>query len=221
MIKNNFFWLLLALFVFLIIVPATDDLGILSKPIVRALAFSWLVFIGIWSLRGSGRPFAVGIAFVIAGIVFNVLAVNLASPVYLYASFVALFGFLLLSISFTLKQVAMETDISPNRLVGAVCVYLLLGVIWAVAYTMLEMISPGSFGGFTPLRGRGWDSEWLYFSFVTMTTLGYGDILPVSATARALAYMQAVFGQLYVAILVAGLVSALISSRQRDKHNDN
>jgi hypothetical protein len=219
--KHNFFWLLLALFVFLVIVPATDDLGILSKPIVRALAFSCLVFIGIWSLRGSGRPFAVGMAFVIAGIVFNVLAVNLASPVYLYGSFVALFGFLLLAISFTLKQVAMETDISPNRLVGAVCVYLLLGVIWAVAYTMLEMISPGSFGGFTPLRGRGWDSEWLYFSFVTMTTLGYGDILPVSATARALAYMQAVFGQLYVAILVAGLVSALISSRQSNKQNDD
>jgi len=212
---------LLALFVFLIIVPAADDLGILSKPIVRALAFSCLVFIGIWSLRGSGRPFAVGIAFVITGIVFNVLAVNLASPVYLYASFAALFGFLLVAISFTLKQVAMETDISPNRLVGAVCVYLLLGVIWAVAYTILEMISPESFGGFTPLQGRGWDSEWLYFSFVTMTTLGYGDILPVSATARALAYMQAVFGQLYVAILVAGLVSALISSRQSNKQNDD
>lgn len=221
MIKNNFSWLLLALFVFLIIVPAADDLGILSKPIVRALAFSCLVFIGIWSLRGSGRPFAVGIAFVITGIVFNVLAVNLASPVYLYASFAALFGFLLVAISFTLKQVAMETDISPNRLVGAVCVYLLLGVIWAVAYTILEMISPESFGGFTPLQGRGWDSEWLYFSFVTMTTLGYGDILPVSATARALAYMQAVFGQLYVAILVAGLVSALISSRQSNKQNDD
>jgi hypothetical protein len=54
-----------------------------------------------------------------------------------------------------------------------------------------------------------------------MTTLGYGDILPVSATARALAYMQAVFGQLYVAILVAGLVSALISSRQSNKQNDD
>ena len=212
---------MLALLVFLIGVPTADDLAIVSRPGVRVLAFSCLMVIGIWSLRGSGRWFSVGIAFVIAGIVFNVLAVNLASPVYLYASFAALFGFLLLAISFTLKQIAIATDISPNRLVGAVCVYLLLGVIWAVAYTMLEMISPGSFGGFTPLQGRGWDSEWLYFSFVTMTTLGYGDILPVSATARALAYMQAVFGQLYVAILVAGLVSALISSRQSNKQNDD
>ena len=62
---------------------------------------------------------------------------------------------------------------------------------------------------------RGWDSEWLYFSFVTMTTLGYGDILPISATARGLAYMQAVVGQFYIAMLVAGLVGAYISDRQK------
>ncbi len=217
--KNNFFWLLLALLIFLVLVPVANDLAIASQSIVRALAFSCLVLIGIWSLRGSGRPFSVGMAFVIAGIVFNVLALELSSIVYLYASFAALFGFLLTAISFTLKQVAITTDISANRLVGAVCVYLLLGVIWAVAYTILEMVSPGSFGGFTPLQGRGWDHEWLYFSFVTMTTLGYGDLLPVSDTARALAYMQAVFGQLYVAILVAGLVSAYISARQSGNGN--
>ncbi len=101
--KNNLSWLLLALLVFLIGVPAADDVAIVSRPGARALAFSCLVVIGIWSLRGSGRPFAVGIAFVIAGIVFNVLAVNLASPVYLYASFVALFGFLLLAFFFVFR----------------------------------------------------------------------------------------------------------------------
>lgn len=215
--KNNFFWLLLALLIFLILVPVASDLAVTSQPIMRALAFSCLVLVGIWSLRGSGRPFTVGMTFAIAGIVFNILALEFSQSVYLYASFAALFGFLLTAISFTLKQVALGTDISPNRLVGAVCVYLLLGVIWAVAYTILEMVSPGSFGGFTPLQSRGWDDEWLYFSFVTMTTLGYGDLLPLSATARALAYMQAVFGQLYVAILVAGLVSAYISARQNGK----
>ena len=150
-------------------------------------------------------------AFVVAGVLLNVLAINLLSAVFLYGSFAALFGFLLIAISYTLKQVVVGTDISANRLVGAVCIYLLLGVIWAVAYSVLEFISPGSFQGFALLEDRGWDSEWLYFSFVTMTTLGYGDISPISATARVLAYMQAVFGQFYVAILVAGLVGAYIS----------
>jgi voltage-gated potassium channel len=124
-----------------------------------------------------------------------------------------LFSFLLISIFCTFKQVVFDTEISTNRLVGAVCIYLLLGVIWAVAYSILEMTFPGSFQGFLPLEDREWDSEWLYLSFVTMTTLGYGDISPVSAIARALAYIQAIFGQFYIAILVAGLVGAHIFDR--------
>ncbi len=219
--KNNFSWLLLALLVFLIGVPVADDLTILSRPTVRALMFSCLLIIGVWSLKGSGRFFSVGMTFVLIGITLNVLSVNLPSQVFVYGSFAALFGFLLIAISCTLKQVVVGTEISANRLVGAVCIYLLLGVIWAVAYTVLNMISPGSFQGFSLLADRAWDSEWLYFSFVTMTTLGYGDISPISATARSLAYMQAVFGQLYVAILVAGLVGAYISSRQSNKQNDD
>ncbi len=212
---------MLALLVFLIGVPVADDLTMLSRPAVRALLFSCLLIIGVWSLKGSGRFFSVGMTFVLIGITLNVLSVNLPSQVFVYGSFAALFGFLLIAISCTLKQVVVGTEISANRLVGAVCIYLLLGVIWAVAYTVLNMISPGSFQGFSPLADRAWDSEWLYFSFVTMTTLGYGDISPVSATARALAYMQAVFGQLYVAILVAGLVGVYISSRQSNKQNDD
>jgi len=68
----------------------------------------------------------------------------------------------------------------------------------------------------TYFDGLGWDSNWLYFSFVTMTTLGYGDILPVSATARGLAYMQAIVGQFYIAVLVAGLVGAYVSTKSSD-----
>ncbi|MBU2677629.1 MAG: two pore domain potassium channel family protein, partial [Gammaproteobacteria bacterium] len=128
----------------------------------------------------------------------------------MYGSLLAVIGFLLVAITYTLRQVAIGTDISANRIAGAVCVYLLLGVIWALAYATVELAAPGSFAGFTAWTDRGFDSEWLYFSFVTMTTLGYGDLLPISATARAMAYMQAVFGQFYIAILVAGLVGVYI-----------
>lgn len=154
-------------------------------------------------------------AFVAAGIVLNVLAINLHSAPLQHVSLLALIGFLFVAIVYTLKQVAFGTEVSANRLVGAVCVYLLLGTIWAMSYSIVELAYPGSFAGFTPWADRGWDSEWIYFSFVTMTTLGYGDILPISATARAMAYMQAILGQFYVAVLVAGLVSAYISERKR------
>ena len=211
--KNNFFWLLLALFVFLIGVPLADDLTMLPGPVVKSFVSSCLLVIGIWSLKSSARFFSVGIALVIAGIILNVLVASFPSAVFLYGSLAALFSFLLISIFCTFKQVVFDTEISANRLVGAVCIYLLLGVIWAVAYSILEMTFPGSFQGFLPLEDREWDSEWLYLSFVTMTTLGYGDISPVSAIARALAYIQAIFGQFYIAILVAGLVGAHISHR--------
>jgi len=218
--KGNFSWLLAALLVFLLGVPLADDLMMLSGPVVKSLVFSCLLVIGVWSLQGSGRFFSVGITLVIAGITLNVLAAIFPSTVFLYGSLAALFGFLLISIFWTFNQVVLSTEISANRLVGAVCIYLLLGVIWAVAYSILGMAFPGSFQGFSPLADPEWDSEWLYFSFVTMTTLGYGDISPVSATARALAYIQAIFGQFYIAILVAGLVGAHILRRDNTKADE-
>ena len=217
--KNNFFWLLVALLIFLLGVPIADDHSTLSGPVVRSLVFSCLLVIGAWSLKGFGRFYFAGIALAIAGIILNVLAVSLPSAVSLYGSLAALFGFLLIAVFCTFKKVVVGTDVSTNRLVGSVCIYLLLGVIWAVAYSVLEMIYSGSFQGFSALEDREWDSEWLYFSFSTMTTLGYGDILPVSATARALANMQTVIGQFYLAILVASLVGAFVS--RRDGRNED
>lgn len=213
--KTNFLYLLIALLFVLVAIPLADDLDISRLPIVRALIFSGLMIVGAWSLRGGGRSFKIGMTFVVVGVVLNVLAANTDSAAFLHASSLALVGFLFVAITHTLRQVAVGTDINANRLVGAVCVYLLLGVIWAMCYSLVDAFSPGSFAGFAPMDDRGWDSEWLYISFVTMTTLGYGDILPVSATARGLAYMQAVVGQFYIAVLVAGLVGAYIGSRQQ------
>ena len=211
--RTNFYYLFLGLLIFLLAIPLANDLGLASAPVVRVMVFSAMLIIGVWSLGSGGHYFRLGLAFVAAGVVLNTLAINLHSPPLQYSSLLALIGFLFVAIAYTLKQVAFGTEVNANRLVGAVCVYLLLGVIWALAYSIVELATPGSFAGFTPWADRGWDSEWIYFSFVTMTTLGYGDILPISATARAMAYMQAVFGQFYVAVLVAGLVSAYISQK--------
>lgn len=212
--KTNFFYLLVALLFLLLSVPITDDLRGISAPVAKAVVFSVMLLIGIWSLRGSGRFFSIGLAFVVAGFVLNIVAIYSHITFFQYSAILAVMGFLFVTITFTLRQVVVGTEINANRLVGAICVYLMLGVIWALAYSLVELAAPGSFGGVAAGQDAGWDSEWLYFSFVTLTTLGYGDILPLSALARALAYMEAVTGQFYVAILVAGLVSAYISDRQ-------
>ena len=214
--RTNFVYLLIALLILLIVIPLADDLSLTRAPLVRALVFSCLLIIGVWSLKGGGRYFTVGIAFVIAGVMLNVLAINMPAQVLQYASILSLIGFMLVAITFTMKQVAIGSDINNNRIVGAICVYLLLGVIWAMTYTVIDMVLPGSFAGFSPMANLGWDSEWLYFSFVTMTTLGYGDILPVSAIARGFAYMQAIVGHFYIAVLVAGIVGAYVSNRNKN-----
>jgi len=197
-------------------VPLADEVDA-DSPAVGALSFSLLAMIGIWSLRGGGYLYRLGVFFVVTVIAINFIGLILHDTV-LFGTFAAVFGFLLVSTLFTLNRVVRGTEVSANRLMGAVCIYLMLGVIWAVVYTIVAMADPQAFRGIKAPDGRGWDSGWLYFSFITMTTVGYGDVAPVSAIARTLAYLQAIFGQFYIAILVAGLVGAYITARGRERH---
>ncbi len=212
--------MLAALLILLVGVPLGSDFPVLSGPLLRGLLFSCLLLVGLWSLRSSDLVFRTGMAIAVVGIVMNVIGIRSNSAVFIYGSFAATFAFLALAVVSTLRQVVAGTEVSANRLVGAVCVYLLLGILWAIAYTVLDRLTEGSFRGSASVEALGWDAEWLYFSFVTMTTLGYGDISPLSATARMLAYVQAVFGQFYIAVLVAGLVSAYISNRAAASPSD-
>ena len=212
---GNYTWLVVALMLLLVGIPVADYFDVISGSFARAFAFSILLGIGVLSLKGGGRIYPITMAIAVIGILLNIAAVNTDQPYLNYGAFLAIMSFLVITIFVTFRHVARFTDISSNRIVGAVGVYLSMGVLWAVAYTVIELVWPGSFSDFgTHVKGE-WDSEWLYFSFVTMTTLGYGDIVPLSPIARLLAYLQAVFGQLYIAILIAGLVSAYISSKDR------
>ncbi len=211
---KNFSGLLVALLVFLVGEAVLDQTRLLTSAARQALTVSWLLGVGVWSLRGFGHYFRLGIGFAATGVVLNALAVPFDDIGFTLGALLALIAFLLIAIWCTLRQVIGGIEISANRLVGAVSLYLMLGVLWAVVYTLVEISAPGSFSGLPTANSEDWDSSWLYFSFVTMTTLGYGDLVPVSAVARMLAYMQAVFGQFYIAILVAGLVSAYISAHR-------
>jgi hypothetical protein len=97
-----------------------------------------------------------------------------------------------------------------DRVFGAVVLYLLLGLIWAFAYQLAHSLSPNAFSG--NANGGGL-AQWAYFSFVTLTTVGYGDITPVALGARSLAILEALVGQLYPAVIIARLVSLQVSSQ--------
>ena len=101
---------------------------------------------------------------------------------------------------------------------GALCVFVLFGMCWANVYTLLERLAPGSFAidfaryhvdaGADPFAAAG---VFTYYSFVTLTTVGYGDIVPASATARWLVWLEAVFGQFYMAVFVSRLIGLQVS----------
>jgi len=98
---------------------------------------------------------------------------------------------------------------TPDRVAGAIAVYLLLGLLWALVYGMVSSTDPDAFTGLASfsLEESGAQQDFIYFSFVTLTTLGYGDMSPVSPFAKTLAWFEAVFGQLYLAVTIARLVS--------------
>ena len=95
--------------------------------------------------------------------------------------------------------------ITTDRIMGAVALYLLFGVVWGNAYEIVALADPAAFNA-APDPGRGIE-RWFYFSFVTLTTVGYGDVTPVSRAARVLAIGEALVGQLYPAIILARLVT--------------
>ncbi|HHP7239769.1 potassium channel family protein [Longibacter sp.] len=105
-----------------------------------------------------------------------------------------------------LRHVIQADRVDAEMIYGAIAGYLLLGVIWAMLYTVTETLQPGSFTLTATGDTRPW-GDLLYYSFVTLTTLGYGDVLPLSSRARSLAVLEAVTGVFYVAVLVARLVS--------------
>ena len=109
-----------------------------------------------------------------------------------------------------LSYLFTEDEITGDVIMGGICVYFLIGLAWAFIFFTLELFQPGSF---QMPQGQGTTdlSHFSYYSYVTLTTLGYGDFTPISAQARSLALLEAIMGQLYIAILVARLVGIHIA----------
>jgi hypothetical protein len=126
--------------------------------------------------------------------------------------------FLAMTIYMVGKALSRAPAISGDTVMGAICLYLLIGYMWANFYALTEFAVPGSFkfpdyaqpgpGTIIP------EYNWGYYSFITLTTLGYGDITPISYRARTLSWMEAVVGVTYMATTIAFLVSQVIVARQ-------
>jgi hypothetical protein len=106
-----------------------------------------------------------------------------------------------------------ERKVTYDLIMGAICGYFIIGIFWTYLYSILEMFSAGSFQ--IPAGMETDNTFFMYYSYVTLTTLGYGDITPLSHPARSLSLLEAVLGQLYIAVLIARLVGTHIAQTRK------
>ena len=120
------------------------------------------------------------------------------------------------------QSVFAKGKMTGDRVAGAIAVYLLVGLLWALVYGMISAADPDAFRGiqaFT-LEESGAQQDCIYFSFVTLTTLGYGDMSPLAPAAKTLAWFEAVFGQLFLGVTIARLVSLEIAHKEHPPEDD-
>ncbi|MGH7251832.1 MAG: ion channel [Nitrospiraceae bacterium] len=114
-----------------------------------------------------------------------------------------------------LRRVFQAGPITMDRVQGSVAVYLLLGLMWTFAYTLVALHDPDAFQPAIPATTGALQPKLVYFSFVTLTTTGYGDFTPVNPIARALSNLESLVGQLYPVVLIARLVAMELQFRDK------
>ena len=212
----RFRYLLTSLVLLIVIQPWVR--GPVSRTLYLAV-FSALVISAVWSVRADRRIVVAEVllaALSLAGTWIGVLIEGLAFHL---ASRTVTVAFMVLVMWALLRDIARQTRVQPETIYQAACVYLILGVVFAVAYSSISQLDPAAF---SPLAAHGAPAlgprtgtgavdlhGWIYFSFVTLTTLGYGDVVAVAPAARTLVILEALLGQFFVAVLVGRLVGLL------------
>jgi hypothetical protein len=216
--RNNFKILLLALVFFMFGDAIAEQFQLYFTQRVVNLVLMATLVINVWAVDNPrtdviswkwGATMVISLTMITDSLIeSNVLA-----------EFQVLMAFTFLSLTTwqAWNQVMFTGRVDSNKIIGSICIYLLMGMCWAFAYLMVEAFAPGSMHGLT---GELWQEkihDLIYYSMVTLTTLGYGDITPALPITRFLAYMEAVAGVFYMAVLVASLIGVRLSGAETDK----
>lgn len=156
------------------------------------------------------------------------IAMTLSQETFTYsfneiAGLVSYLSLYVIAIVMMARYMLLKTSVDRHKIAGAICIYLLLGIAWSFIYMIIELLVPNSFNGLYDGAAAKTHSiadvfaHLFYYSYVTLTTLGYGSISPRSVLASAFSSAEAIVGQLYVAIVVARLVSLLTAQELRDR----
>lgn len=209
-LKYRFSYLLLTLILTIAVGPVVSDCTILE--IVFDLFLSLTLILACFAL-GQNKRLRVA-AFILTlpmqlsilgSYCFNVPILLVVIGKLFAMTFFVVICTVILKFIFTVKQV--DWDVISASLV----VYLLLGVMWGMGYSAVELLQPSAFS-LTESAYSLKNSSFIYYSFITLTTVGYGDVLPLSGISRSMSILEAIVGQSYLAVLVARLVGMQVAA---------
>ncbi len=209
-------YLTITLFAFILLSPIFGA-GYRGEAVLH-VSFSLILFSALWAL-GNTRRRLVGAIAGIPWLLTFWMDVLIDFPNWLVTlgtiSMVLFFAFLIVEM---IVSMVNQDRVTEDTIYQAVSTYLLLGIMWMGLYALVHRANPEAISfmpGAPPESGEVW-RHLLYMSYATLTTVGYGDITPVSATARALAMVEATVGPLYLAVLLARLVGLFTRQQQED-----
>jgi hypothetical protein len=166
------------------------------------------------ALMVSESTFALG-AILVALLLVFVAAIRQGSIADRYLDVLAwLIAGLTLS-SVVSRAVFARGKVTYHRIVGGVLLYLTIGLTFVALFGLVVLLQPNAFNSLTSFQGNFGIGTLIYFSFVTLTTIGYGDLVPLHPYARSLANVEAIVGQLYPATLLARLVTLELAMRRK------
>ena len=226
---HRFGFLLVMLIGLLIGTPVAIELGLPAWWLDGVMSVLMLSAIFSLCFKPHERTCALvfGIPSVVATVLFNSTTGRI-SVVILLAGRICEILFLFGSATLIVRALFDAHKFTFDSVFGAICGYLFLGLGWTGLYLLIEGFHPGSFqinqsvilaDVSNSMRGLVLS----YYSFITLTTVGYGDVLPTTPVTRTLAWMEAIAGQFYLAVVVAGLVNMMASGpsqRMTDQSND-
>lgn len=184
--------------------------------ILRGIFFSLVLLAGLLTMTGQKAVQIVFVLFVALTMTVHWMRIALDPKGLMAWDFLLSLLSVLALTTVVLVQVNRKGPVTGHRVRGAVAGYLLLGLACACAYSLIDSLIPGAFqmSAADTQPGEGHSDAFLYFSIVTLTTLGYGDITAVHPVARSVVMMESLLGQLYPAILIARLVTLEMEARK-------
>jgi hypothetical protein len=203
-IKGRCLYLLVSLLALLILYPTVRERG--DAALFMFVLHSTILVAGVYAVADRTAKVVAAAMIGIPQIVLTAISVvlpqshDIVGPINRVSMILLIVYF-----AYTIVQVGSYVlrgdEVNRDKIYGALSIYLLMGLSWAAAYTYIQVSTPGSFA----VAHGSMDS--VYFSFVTLTTLGYGDIVPVTSAARMIAALEAVAGVTYMAVAISRLVS--------------